>query len=539
LIIKNNFEEINNYKNPNEFDYKQYHGFKNIYHRVYLLQTEWKKISAESFTIYGMANGLQNRFHDIIKKYVHSKQAQAIVAALVLGYRQDLDNDLIQLYATTDAMHILAVSGLHVGIIYLLLNTLLGFLNRKKWGKTLRLFLLLFAIWLYAVITGLSPSILRASTMFSFIIIGQLLYKQPNTYNFLAASAFFLLCFDPFILMDIGFQLSYVAVVGIVYLQPRIYNLLDIDMLILDKGWAITSIAIAAKITIFPLLLLYFHRFSVYFIITNLILIPVASIIIPLGIILLCFSSLEPIAHFVGQLLENIVEMLNGFLRFFSNMPYASIGDISITIYETFFIYLLIIGIIAFVVSRQLNYLRYTLILSILLAIFNLVEQYQHIHQRYFIVYNIPKASGYDFITGKRSHLLSRENSSGSIISQKKIDHFIKPNWIKLGITTIKSSSFGEFSNFPYGAFYDKRIVFLQQRSILPSSKNKLTIDYVVLSNKSGVSIKEIVKRYNFKLLIIDSSFKKQAAMQLLQEAKKFNIPCHIVSEDGAFSVDY
>ena len=148
----------------------------------------------------------------------------AIASALILGSKDELGFEVKQAYATAGAMHVLAVSGLHVGIIFLILNTLLSALDTSKKGRIVKAIILLIVLWSYALLTGLSPSVLRAATMFSFVIMGTVLNRKSSIYNTLAASAFFLLIINPNLLFEVGFQLSYIAVLGIVYLQPLIYK---------------------------------------------------------------------------------------------------------------------------------------------------------------------------------------------------------------------------------------------------------------------------------------------------------------------------
>jgi len=162
---------------------------------------------------------------NILRNHLKIDKNYAVGSALILGHKDELEQDILKTYASAGAMHVLAVSGLHVGIIFLMLNYVFkGLENIKKYGRLFKAILLIVALWIYAFITGLSPSVLRAATMFSFIVIGQSTYRSTNIYNTLSASAFLLILINPFIITQVGFQLSYLAVIGIVYLQPRLYQ---------------------------------------------------------------------------------------------------------------------------------------------------------------------------------------------------------------------------------------------------------------------------------------------------------------------------
>ena len=225
-----------------------------------------------------------------------------VAAAILLGYDDYLADEVRQNYVAAGAMHILCVSGMHVGIVYLLAAALLSFLNRKKWQKTLKQLLLLALIWFYALIAGLSPSILRASLMISFVIIGEMIRRKGFIINSIAASAFILLCINPNNLFEIGFLLSYAAVIGIVVLQRPIYNLLYIKNKLLDKVWSITAVTLAAQIATIPFTLFYFNQFTTYFWLSNLFMTPISFVVVISGMVLLLVSWIPYVNVLVGYL---------------------------------------------------------------------------------------------------------------------------------------------------------------------------------------------------------------------------------------------
>ena len=177
-------------------------------------------------------------------------------------------------------MHVLAVSGLHVGIIFFILNFLLTPLNRNKRLLKIKLFLLVGALWFYAFLTGLSPSVMRSCTMFSFIVVGENLNKRTNIYNTLAASAFLLMLINPLIIFGAGFQLSYIAVISIVFFQPRLAALVAVKNRILKYVWDLFTVSVAVQIGTAPISIFYFHQFPVYFWLSNFIVIPGAALIL-------------------------------------------------------------------------------------------------------------------------------------------------------------------------------------------------------------------------------------------------------------------
>ena len=248
--------------------------------------------------------------------------------------KDELDFEVKQAYAAAGAMHVLAVSGLHVGIIFLILNTLLAILDTSKKGRIVKAIILLISLWSYAMITGLSPSVLRAATMFSFVIMGTVLNRSSSIYNTLAASAFFILIINPNLLFEVGFQLSYVAVLGIVYLQPLIYKRIYTRWWLLDKVWAITAVSIAAQIATLPLTLFYFNQFPVYFMLSNLLVIPSAAVILILGILLFIASPIPFISESIGWVLNKFIEGLNFGIKEIEVLPNSLIEGLSINVLE-------------------------------------------------------------------------------------------------------------------------------------------------------------------------------------------------------------
>ena len=252
--------------NPGEFDYKRFLERKGIYHQLYLASDRWIEIDKQKENpIYRFALNCRAYLLDILQEKGLKGAEYAVASAILLGYSDKIDAKLLQEYSGAGAMHILCVSGLHVGIVYVVFSMLLFFLGKTDRSRFLKSMLLILLIWSYAVLTGLSPSVMRASAMFSLVAIGQNMRRDTNIFNTLSASAFILMLIDPLIILNLGFQLSYSAVLGIVLLQPPIYRIFTIKSKILDKIWTIIAVSIAAQIGTLPITLYYFHQFPNYF----------------------------------------------------------------------------------------------------------------------------------------------------------------------------------------------------------------------------------------------------------------------------------
>lgn len=546
LLLNTEFAQLQPAQNPSEFNYKRYLSFHSIYYQGYIRSGDWSVLSKDGGnTILRYANSLRKKLLNIFRENNIEGEEFAVASALILGYKDELDIELKRAYASAGAMHVLAVSGLHVGIIYLIFNSLLSFLNKFKYGNIIKAVLLILFLWFYAVLTGLSPSVMRAATMFSFIIVGKGLHRYTNIYNTLAVSAFLLLLINPYLIVEVGFQLSYLAVTGIVLIQPRIYHLWETDNWLLDKIWAIITISIAAQIATFPLALLYFHQFPNYFIFSNLIVIPMAVVIIYLGIGIFLSSPLSWLSGILAMVLNGVIVFLNSCVKFIEQLPYSITQGISISILETWFIYLMIGYLLTFFMINHVRYLKYGLALIIILLGFQVVEGYKEANQRKLIVYNVSKTSAYDFIDG-RVHLLLTDSSL--INDENKLLFHIRHNWWDMGIKNENMVDIQQMSMVAEQGnlfikdnllqFYDKRLVLIKESLPRNWRATKIKVDYAILSKNVKLNIADLLTIYDVSSIIIDSSNSLRKTKKWLEEAEELGIDCYSVREFGAFQVD-
>lgn len=334
---------------PGGFNYKEYLSRRGIYYQLYLKNDAWKKIAfSESISLKQTAAKWRGKLLELMKKYGLEGPEYAVASAMLLGYSSALDSETRQIYSGSGAMHVLCVSGLHVGIIYMFLGFLLTPMLRFKKGKLMRSFISIAIIWFYAMLTGLSASVIRAATMFSFLSIGQMAGRRTGIYNTLAASAFFILLFNPYLLFEIGFQLSYLAVLGIVSIQPGLYHLLNVKNKILDKVWALLTVSIAAQLATGPLATYYFHQFPTYFLLTNLWVIPISFVCMFLGVLFFLTSWIYPLAKITGWLLAHGFKVMNIGVSIIEGLPGAMVKGIYPDIFLSVGIYIFLIFIVLY-----------------------------------------------------------------------------------------------------------------------------------------------------------------------------------------------
>lgn len=329
--------------NPLQFDLRSFLLHKNITTRIYCREDQvlghWKN---PAFSLYALSGEVRQLSVKRLQSCGLGGDELAIASALVIGEEELLTRELRSVYAATGAMHVLSVSGLHVGIVYLLLLIMLRPFRRYQQVAPL---VSIPVLWLYAFVTGLSPSVLRSAMMFSLAAAGKLFRRDVSIYNTLAASAFLLLAGDPFLLFDVGFQLSYLALTGILLLQKPIASLLSLRNIALQKIWLVSGVAVAAQVSTTILSVYYFHQFPTYFLFSNLLVVPLSFVVLVAGILCLLLGWIPVFGPLAGTLLKWSVLLLNKGLEFFTDLPGSTIQNLYLSFGECLLLHL---GLILF-----------------------------------------------------------------------------------------------------------------------------------------------------------------------------------------------
>jgi competence protein ComEC len=523
--------------NPGEFDFKRYLSFKNIYYQQFVLaeQVRWLAPADRKGFIY-YSHQARAWAQSKLNQYVAGEQRQSIAAALVLGVTDGIDTDLLNAYAASGAMHVLAVSGLHVGIIYGILLVLLRPLNRFAWSRWAVAAISLICLWVFAFVTGLSPSVLRAVVMFSFVAIARPFGKRTNIYNTLAASAFVLLLYNPYLIMSVGFQLSYLAVLGIVYLQRPIYNLWEVENRLGDWIWQITCVSIAAQVATFSLGLLYFHQFPVYFLISNLFVIPLSTGVLVLGILVLAFSFISPLAIMLGKLLTGTIYLLNETVFITEKLPFSLISDIHITTLQCWLLMAFLLCLIFLFEFRSAQWLYAS---AVFVSVFCYAQWYHffnRVNRSQFIVYSVSGHHAFEFIKNGQSYF----KSDSALLEDNDRQRFhIRPNRLLNGVARVRG-----VESLP-AAKWTKNMLMVewQTKTIAHFSKKghniplNFQVDYLIVSNNSLAFDKEWTGSKKIGKLIVDGSNSRTYINKMRKFANAANIPFYSVLDEGAFTL--
>ncbi len=411
--------------NPFEFDYQAYAVRNGIGHRIYLKDSNYFPLKGEkNRNIIETALIIRDRLLRIIENCGLKGEVFHLVSSISLGAREELEPETTQSFAKTGVIHVLAVSGMNVAIIFVVLDWMLRFLKRKKGGIYLYTFIILGAVWGYALITGMSASVLRAAAMFTFIVIGTGMSRHPNIYNSLAASAFVLLCINPSLVYDVGFQLSYAAVFSIVYFHPFIYGVFYFKYWIPDQIWTLLSVSVAAQIGTLPLLLHYFHQFPTWFLLANLMVIPLVTLILYLTFIVFVVAPIIPL---LGKLMTLILYSAGqGMLfsvRFVERLPYSILDGLYPSDLTLFIFSLFAISATIFVVYRSPKALTAALMSIFTFFLLSNLTVYQKLSRREIVVFNLPGKTLIAMTTGSETTWLTTDK----INTHEKLKYYTKP----------------------------------------------------------------------------------------------------------------
>lgn len=532
--------------NPEQFDYKKYLARKGISYQVYLKNDSWEKLKESRVNrLYAFSYRLRDFLLETMRNLGVDGDEYSVAAAILLGYDDTMPTELRQKYVAAGSMHILCVSGMHVGVIFMVFSNMLGFLDkRKRWQNLLKQSLLLLLIWFYALLAGLAPSILRSTIMLSFVILGDMLKRNGILLNSLAASAFLLLCIDPSNLFNVGFLLSYCAVIGIVTLQKPIYNLLYIKPKFLDKLWEMTAVTLAAQIATAPFSIYYFHQFPTYFWLSNLFMGPISTVVITGGMVMLLIFFIPYINIGVAFCVKWLIYAMNLIVSWIENLPLSIVKGLYINNVE-FACLLIALLLLMLVIEHKKKRLFFGMLSMLLIfSVSQLTRAVMQRRQMSMTVYSINKNTAIDFVCGNE-HLMLCDTvleNDPSLLSFSVENNLVREGVFSNG--TILSVNSTEFENMYLKkktniiSFGGKTIgIFDKQSSFGVKMPYRPHLDYYLVIGKQNVDIERLLNCYVIDLLIIDGSVPYYLSQKIIKKAQESGLAYHDVKSDGAFVV--
>jgi len=554
ITLKTRLDAISNPGNPCEFDYKKFLKFRGIIFQSYVRPGTWKRIGHRN-SLKTFAVQLRNNLLGLYKKYGIKDNEFAVISAFTLGYKDALNPSIKKSYASAGAMHFIAVSGLHVGIIFYVLNLLFKFPRGFKYLKVIKLTIILLILWFYALLAGLAPSVIRATVMFTLIQICISLNRPLNIFNILAVTAFFMLLSDPMQISDIGFQLSFISVLGIIFFQPRLYRLLIFKNLILDKMWILFTGSLSAQIGIFPVVIYYFHHFPVYSWLTNIIIIFPVAISIYLAILMFIFSWAVNAASFIAEILNLLLKFINFCVAAIEKLPLAVVENIYSNSAVTVMLYITVSSISMFAILKNKLYLKVTFLSVILLLALNFIRYYDINKQKRIVVFNINKFTAINFIKGRNSYLFTDiDPGSGNRLLLNSAYNY----WLKKGViekNRIFCINDCEGKNMAYDNidelyvrqlhdnlfinFMGKRLLLLYNADLLEYiNKKKFKLNYLIVTRNSRPHKSTLAQLRDIDNIIIDSSNNLITRQFWTKACKLYGINCINISLEGALKIE-
>jgi len=490
LILLARPQEIRNSGNPFEIDYQAMMHRNDIWFSAYLKEGSYLKTGKTINRLGLKAERYRDKLISMLATAITSKEERSVVSALTLGYRTEIDPETLDYFASTGAMHVLSVSGLHVALIYFILGFLLAFVKRGRFGIVVFSIVMILFLWIYAFITGFSPAVQRATVMFTFVVIGNGLRRQVNIYNSLTASAFFLLLLNPEVIFDIGFQLSYLAVFGIVLIQPALNDILEIKNPLLKWSWSLFTVSLAAQFITFPLGLFYFNQFPNLFWLSSFVVIPVTTVIIWLTLAFFICSPIHGLAMIIGTIIEKTTHIMLVSLKEMDALPYALSKGIVLSPVQVWILFGCILAIISFFATKKKTGLFATLILVLLFQIIELREKEKTLNQNLAFVYNT-KNPIIHLVNGRTNYVVTTDFKKLSRSEKKTFEKVAS----HLRLTPPRIISTNQLNDFQYEDLIvgKNRIQFVNS---LIDLKNAKLIDLEIY--RSGLHSNPEIKTISF-----------------------------------------
>ncbi len=523
LKIKASFIKNKPVKNPNQFDYGKYLENQNIYAQVYCDADDIEISSIVDKNIWFYTAKFRTTIIQNLEKNGFSKKELAVIVALILGQQQDISPEILQDYQFAGAVHILSVSGLHVGFILLFVGYLLKpFPNTKKW-KLNKLIIVILSLWLFGFVAGLAPSVLRSVVMFSFVAIGRYLGRGVNIYNTLLVSALIILLFQPSFLFDVGFQLSYVSLFFIIWLQPLLENIWEPKNKFSKFFWEIITVSFAAQIGAMGLSIYYFHQFPGLFFITNLIILPVMGFILGYGVLIMILAYFDFVPIFLMNILEWSVFILNQVIAWIASFEQFILKDISLNKWMLCSLYLMIFAIVIYFKKPKFNKLAFALMTIILFQLTVFGSKFYYQNQKELVVFNSKKNSIIIDRFGQKSIIFAKDSVLKNIDKNLNVKQYLIGNFSK-----IKSKK--QLSNLLF--FNNKKILILD--SILINSE-ELKPDILIITSSPKLNLERFLQICHPKTIVVDGSNFKSYVKVWKTTCEKSGINFHSTTEKGFF----
>lgn len=532
LIIGNSIrtktvlQHIDGAKNPNQFDYARYLTDKQIYGQIYVSKAEItinKKIKKD---IWFYTSLLQTGIIDNLEKAKFNKTEMNVALALILGQKQEISSDIIQDYQYAGVTHVLSVSGLHVGYIMLFILFILKPIPNTKKGSLLKLITILISLAFFAIISGLSPPVLRSVVMFSFLATGNHLHRNTNIYHTLLVSILLILLFEPYFLFDAGFQLSYIALFSILWLQPLLKSIWLPKNKIAKYIWEALTVSFAAQIGTFPICLYYFHQFPALFFVTNILILPVLSFIMIVGIVVMLISAFTSCPVIIIQIFERSIFLLNYIIHYVASFESFVIKDISFNFYYLCSFCILIIATSIWLKKPTYSKLMIVFTSIILIQVSFIFTKKETENQQELIVYNTKGKTIITERTGKNIIVFTSDSLSKKEARNSTLNAYVMGNSVLIKATN-------KLQNVLF--FNGKKILIIDSTGIY---ENRIKPDILILTQSPKINLDRVINDLRPKNVIADATNSNAIQKYWSITCLEKKIPFHATHEKGFYKLN-
>ncbi len=521
--------------NPEEFNYERYLRDNNIFHIVYLHDGDFiisKRNGGRSLRSFAI--GKRDAFLKKLNDEGLEMPELSVAAAMLTGYDDLLDSDQRKEYTNAGVIHILCVSGLHVGVIFFLAEIAMGLLKRNRFTVIVKPVLILLIIWFYALFTGLAAPVLRASFMFSLLVIGRGIKRKPQTLNTLGAAAFILLALNPNVLYNIGFQLSFSAVTGILIFHRFFQESWKPVNPLLINFWNLISVSLSAQIFTIPIILYYFGQFPVYFILSNLIAIPLSGIIIYTGLASAFLSFIPLLGKITVFILSTELKVLNYSVSLIEGIPGAVINDIYLSLAGAIMMFIFLSGLILFMMKNNKKWLFTSLICLCVLMVLSATRYYSLQNNKLLVFHKVRNHTLVSFIDSQKHSIIA----DSTIINNPDFFKFHYQGLArKYGLydpvfkgmnTDDKKKSLPEFLSFN-----GRRLVFINRRCVLPDNSRLDNVDFVLLCNNPFISTSQLAGCFPGAKIVVDCSCSNDFRRKVFEDTGKLGIEAYDLNNEA------
>lgn len=532
LMFKAKLQELKLTRNPYAFEYARYLQKRGVSGQFFLKSNEFVRVG-EVYTYQRFFYQLKVWAERKLRNLNLGNEEFGIVSALVLGDKSFLEYDTKLNFSSSGAIHVLSVSGLHVGVLYLLLVSLFGNNSNVRFVSFVKMTLILMVLWFYASITGMTPSVFRSTIMFTVFLIARWKNEYYNIYHSVAIAAFIILIINPYSVIQAGFWLSFFAVISIVYFYPRIFSLFYFRTPWAKYIWSLISVSFAAQIGTFPLAIYLFGFFPTWFLVSNLLIIPILPIVLlgSLIVIILPFDSLP--VELIKTLLQSTIIYMNDSTKWISYFPFAKFTKLQFVFYEIVLAYLSIIFMVLWQQLKSAKYLILALSFCSLMLLANSYKSHLKCNEAVFTVHQVKGKTAITYMTKNKSICLVQ-----TALSTKDISQSIQPLWLTQEINSIQQVSLSEYSIFPVSNALGAILIVNGNVFDIKEINDLEEIDtFVFTSSTSLQKIKMITKYIKDKCLVFDSSFSTFKAKRMKEQLNNLQLNMHFVSLEGAYSI--